>query len=90
MNIWNEYRTSMVNEMPASTQENDDHHSMQTTQQNSPTSVSKDKKKKFQDKMEGFLKHIVSNSSSLISSFWTTTYLLKNIDDHIATLVHKL
>ena len=33
--------------MLASAQEDNDHHSMQTTQQNSPASVTKDKKKKF-------------------------------------------
>ena len=34
-----------VNQMPRSTQGDDDHYSMQTTQQNSPTSATKDKKK---------------------------------------------
>ena len=55
MDIWNGQRASVVNQMPASTQKDDDHYSMQTTQQHSPTNTTKDKKKKFKDKMEGFL-----------------------------------
>ena len=90
MDMWNGQRASVVNQMPASAQEDDDHHSMQTTQQNSPASATKDKKKKFQDKMEGFLEQIVSNSSNLIASFQATTDLLKNMDAHMATLVQKL
>ena len=38
--------------------------------------------------MEGFLEQIVSNSSNLIASFQATTDLLKNMDAHMATLVH--
>ena len=52
MDMWNGQRASVVNHMPTSVQEDDDHHSIQTGQQNSPTSATKDKKKKFQDKME--------------------------------------
>ena len=37
-------RTSVVNQMPASAQEYDDHHSMHTTQQNSPAIATKEKK----------------------------------------------
>ena len=88
--MWNGQRASVVNQMPTSAQEDDDHHSMQTTQQNSPASFTKDKKKKFQDKMEGFLEQIVSNSSNLIASFQTTKKLLKNMDVHMTALVQKL
>ena len=73
--------------MSVSAQEDDAQH---TTEQNSPASVTKDKKKKFQDKMEGFLEQIVSNSSNLIASFQATTDLLKNMDAHMTTLVQKL
>ena len=47
MNIWNGHCISMVNQMSTSAQEDDDYHSMQTTQQNLPASATKDKKKKF-------------------------------------------
>jgi 5-methylcytosine-specific restriction endonuclease McrBC GTP-binding regulatory subunit McrB len=87
MDMWNGQRASVVNQMPASAQEDDAQH---TTEQNSPASATKDKKKKFQDKMEGFLEQIVSNSSNLIASFQATTDLLKNMDAHMATLVQKL
>ena len=76
--------------MAANAQENEDHNNMPTTQQNPPASATKDKKKKFQDKMKGFLKQIVSNFSNLIASFQATTDLLKNMDAHMATLVQKL
>lgn len=45
--------------MPTSAQENE-LHGIQKTKQNSPTSTLKDKTKKFQDKVEGFLKQIVT------------------------------
>ena len=88
--MWNEQRASVVNQMAASAQKDEDHNSMQITQQNSPASATKDNKKKFQDKMEGFLKQIVSNSSNLIASFQATINLLKNMDAHMTTLVQKL
>ena len=87
MDMWNGQRASVVNQMPASAQEDD---AQYTTEQISPASATKDKKKKFQDKMEGFLEQIVRNSSNLIASFQATTDLLKNIDTHMATLVQKL
>ena len=40
--------------------------------------------------MEKFLEQIVNNSSKLIASFQATTNLLKNMDAHMTTLVHKL
>ena len=47
MDMWNGQRVSVVNQMAASAQEDEDYNSMQTTQQNSPASAVKDKKKKF-------------------------------------------
>ena len=67
--MWNGQRASVVNQMPASAQDDDDHHNMQIGQQNSPASATKDKKKKFQDKMEGYIEQIVRNSSNLIIFF---------------------
>jgi type III secretory pathway component EscV len=90
MDMWNRHRASVINQIPANAQENDDHHSMQTTQQNSLANATKDKKKQFQDKMEEFLKHIVSNSSNMIASFQTTTNLLKIMDAHMTVLLQKL
>ena len=40
--------------------------------------------------MEGFLDQIVSNSSNLIASSQAITDLLKNMDAHMTTLIHKL
>jgi len=40
--------------------------------------------------MEGFLEHIVSNSSNLTASFQEITDLLKNMDAHMVALVQKL
>ena len=73
--------------MPTSAQEDDDHHNIHIAQQNLPGSGTEDKMKKFQDKMEGFLKQIVDNYFDLITYFQTTTNLLKNIDDHMTVLV---
>jgi len=90
MDMWNGQRASVVNHMPASAQEDDDHHNMQTTQQTSPANATKDRKKKFQDKIEGYLEQIISNSSNLIASFQATINLLKNMDAHMTALVQKL
>ena len=87
MDMWNGEHASVVNQMPASAQEDDIQY---TTEQNSPASATKDKKKKFQDKMGGFLEQIVSNSSNLITSFQITKNLLMNMDAHMTTLVQKL
>ena len=89
MDMWNGQRASVVNQMSTSAIEDDNHHSMQTTQHNSPASATKDMKKKFQDKMEDFLEQIVSNSSNLIAYFQATTNLLKNMNAHMTTLVHN-
>ena len=40
--------------------------------------------------MQGFLEHIVNNSSNLISFFQTTKYLLKYMDTRNKNLVQKL
>ena len=50
MNMWNTQRVIMVNPMLANAQEDDNHHSMQTTQQNSLASATKNKKM-LQDKI---------------------------------------
>lgn len=76
--------------MLASAQDDDDHHSMQTTKQNSLTHATNNSKLKFQDKMEGFPKQIVSHSSNLSAFFQTTTNLLKIMDAHMTTLIQKL
>ena len=86
MDMWNRQRASVVNQMSTNAHEDDDHHSMQSTQKNSPTNATK-YEKKIQDRMEEFLEQIVNNSSSLISSFQATTKLLKNMDAHMTTLV---
>ena len=52
IDMWIGQRESVINQMSANAQEDDDHHNMQTIQYNSSTSATKDKKKKFQDKME--------------------------------------
>ena len=88
--MWNGHRASMVNQMPTIAQKNDDYQSMQTTQQNSHTSVIKDKKKKYHDIMKRILEHIVNNSLNLIAFFQATTYILKNMNAHMAALVQKL
>jgi hypothetical protein len=45
MDMWNGQRTSVVNQMPTSVQEDDDHHSIQTIQQTSHASATNDRKK---------------------------------------------
>lgn len=37
--MWNEERASVVNQMPKSAQEDDEHHSIQHTQQHSPPNI---------------------------------------------------
>jgi hypothetical protein len=49
-----------------------------------------EKKKKFQDKLEGILEMVVSNSSSFLTTFQESTALLKNIDRHMAANLEKL
>ena len=52
--MWNGQHASVVNQMSANAQEDDDHHSVQTTQQKSPTSATKDKKIFFRTKWKEF------------------------------------
>jgi hypothetical protein len=47
IDTWNGQRTSVVNQMPASAQEDDDHHNMQTIQQTSSASDTNDRKNIF-------------------------------------------
>lgn len=46
--------------------------------------------KTIQDKIEGFLKQIVNNAFGLIRFFHAITYLLKNINAYMTTLVQIL
>jgi hypothetical protein len=48
-----------------------------------------EKKKKFQDKLEGLLEKIVSNSSSFLITFQESMALLKNMDRYMATILEK-
>lgn len=57
--------------MPANTQEYDDHHNIQTIQQNSLAIAIKDKNK-IQYKMEELVKQLFRNYSNLITYFHTT------------------
>lgn len=58
-------------------------------QHNAITKTPQDKKKRNQDKILGFLEQVVSSSSILISTFYQSTDLLKNIDTSFATLLDK-
>lgn len=69
MDMWNGWRANIINQMLANAEEDDKQHNIQNTQHNSPLSIAKDEKKKFQKKMGGILKQIFSNSSNLIASF---------------------
>ncbi len=42
------------------------------------------------DKLEGFLKQVITNNKELVVTFKEILVLLKNMDGHMATLVQKI
>lgn len=75
MNMQNGQCVNVFHQKPTNAQENDDHYSMQNTQQNSLARVTKDQKK-FQEKNG----RIYSNSSNLIAYLQVTNNLLKKYE----------
>jgi hypothetical protein len=96
MDTWNNKRANAHNQIPASAQEGDDTCGTPPTTpeifQPSPsiTPSTQEKKKKTQEKIEGFLQHVVGNSTIFISTFHQSTELLKNMDRNFAALLEKL
>jgi hypothetical protein len=91
MDIWNNTCVSVKNAILASaTERNEDLDSPSTpgtspssplsSQITSSTPKSQEKKKTNQEKMHGLLEQVISNSSTLISSFQQSMDLLKNMD----------
>ena len=83
MDTWNSKRASVHNQISASTQEGHETYGTPPTTPNffqpSPSTVpsTQDKKKKTQEKIEGFFQQVVGNSTILISTFQQSTELLK-------------
>lgn len=98
MDIWNNTRASVYNQIPASAMEGHSTFSTPSTpppivespQVHPPSAPStQEKKKKNQDKIEELLQHVVGNSTILISTFQQSTDLLKNMDRNFAALLEK-
>jgi hypothetical protein len=100
MDIWNSTRASVKNAIPASATERNEDLDSPSTPSTSPSSPlssqitssapkSQEKRKTNQEKMHGLLEQVISNSSTLISSFQQSTDLLKNMDKNFATLLEK-
>jgi hypothetical protein len=93
LDVWNSTRACVRNQISASAMEGEDesHEDKGSPELQEPEVIPKqEKKKKFQDKLEGILEKVVSNSSSFLTTFQESTTLLKNMDMHMATILEKL
>jgi hypothetical protein len=93
LDVWNSTRACVRNQISASAMEGEDesHEDKGSPELQEPEVIPKqEKKKKFQDKLEGILEKVVSNSSSFLTTFQESTALLKNMDRHMAAILEKL
>ena len=92
LNVRNSTRACVKNQIPTSSSEDEDesHEDKGSLELQEPEVIPKQEKKKFQDKLEGILENVVSNSSSFFTIFQESTTLLKNMDRHMATILKKL
>jgi hypothetical protein len=93
LDILNSTCACVKNQIPASATEGEDesHEDKGSPELQEPKVIPKQEKKmKFQDKLEGILEKVVSNSSSFLTTFQESTALLKNMDRHMAAILEKL
>jgi hypothetical protein len=92
LDVWNSTYICVKNQIPASATKGEDesHEYKGSPELQEPEVIPKqEKKKKFQDKLEGILEKVVSNSSSFLTTFQESTALLKNMDRHMAAILEK-
>jgi hypothetical protein len=89
--VWNSTHACVKNQIPASAMKDESHEDKESQKLQEPEVIPKqEKKKKFQDKLEGILEKVASNSSSFLTTFQENMALLKNMDKHMATILKKL
>ena len=93
LDVWDSTCASVKNQIPtcATKGENESHEDKGSLELQELEVIPKqEKKKKFQDKLEGILEKVVNNSSSFLTTFQESMALLKNMDMHMAATFYSI